>query len=139
MTTQKPIDPKNRIEIFDILRGFAILGIIFNNILYLSGYAFIPFDDLRQFPNFQLNENIYQFLDIIITAKFYTLFSILFAVGFYLQFSKHRKDPIDFLRTYRRRLFILLLIGLIHILIWFGDILLIYAMIGFVFILTEPT
>lgn len=135
MTTLIPIEPKQRIEILDVLRGFALLGIIFNNILYFSGYSFVPFDALRQFPNFHLNEKIYQFLDLIITAKFYTLFSMLFAVGFYLQFSKHQKESVDFLRIYRRRLFILLIFGLIHSLIWFGDILLMYALIGFMLIL----
>jgi len=130
-----PIEPKQRIEILDVLRGFALLGIIFTNILYFSGYSFIPFDDLRQFPTFQLNERIYHFLDIIITGKFYTLFSILFAVGFFLQFSRNRESTIDFVKTYPRRLFILLLIGLIHSLIWFGDILFMYAIIGFILIL----
>jgi len=75
MTTLTPIEPKQRIEILDILRGFALLGIIFNNMLYFSGYSFMPFDNLKQIIDFQLNEKIYYFLDIIITAKFlYTIF-----------------------------------------------------------------
>jgi len=135
MTTLTPIDPQERIEILDILRGFALLGILFNNMLYFSGYAFVPFDNLKQIINFPLSENIYYFLDIVITAKFYTLFCILFAVGFYIQFSKHREYPSDFLRTYRRRLTILFLIGIIHNLIWFGDILLLYSIMAFILIL----
>jgi uncharacterized protein len=135
MKTLAPIDPKQRIEILDVLRGFALFGIIFNNMLYFSGYAYMPFDKLKQIINFQLNEKIYYFLDIIITAKFYTLFSILFAVGFYIQFNKHTEDSTDFMKTYRRRLFILLLIGLIHSLIWSGDILLTYSLIAFIMIL----
>jgi uncharacterized protein len=135
MKTLAPIDPKHRIEILDILRGFALLGIIFNNMLYLSGYAFTPFDTLKEIINFKLNEDVYHFLDIIITAKFYTLFSILFATGFYIQLRRHTEDSTDFLKTYRRRLFILLVIGAIHSLIWFGDILLSYAIIGFILIL----
>ncbi len=135
MKTLAPIDPKQRIEILDILRGFALLGIIFNNMQYLSGYAFTPFDTLKEIINFQLNEDVYHFLDIIITAKFYTLFSFLFATGFYIQLSKHTEDSTDFLKTYRRRLFILLVIGVVHSLIWFGDILLSYAIIGFILIL----
>ena len=135
MKTFTPIDPKQRIEILDILRGFALLGIIFNNMLYLSGYAFTPFDTLKEIINFKLNEDVYHFLDIIITAKFYTLFSFLFATGFYIQLSRHTEDSNDFLKTYRRRLFILLAIGAVHSLIWFGDILLSYAIIGFILIL----
>ena len=135
MTNLNPINPQERIEILDILRGFALLGIIFNNMMYFSGYAFIPFDHLKEIVNFQLNENIYSFLDFVVRAKFYTLFSILFAVGFYLQFSKHREDSIKFLKTYRRRIFILLGIGLVHSLIWFGDILFTYSIAAFILIL----
>lgn len=135
MITIKPIEPKQRIEILDILRGFALLGIIFNNMLYFSGYVFMPFENIKQITNFLLNEKIYYLFDIIITAKFYTLFSILFAVGFYIQFEKYKNDSHNFLKTYRRRIFILLIIGLIHCLIWFGDILFIYAIYAFILIL----
>ena len=135
MTTLTPIEPKQRIEILDILRGFALLGIIFNNMLYFSCYSFMPFENLKQIIDFQLNEKIYDFLDIIVTAKFYTLFSILFAVGFYIQFNKYKNDSTNFLKTYRRRIFILFIIGLIHSLIWYGDILLTYSIIAFILIL----
>lgn len=135
MTTLKPIEPKQRIEILDILRGFALLGIIFNNMLYFSGYSFMPFDNLKQITNFPLNEYLYSFLDFIIRAKFYTLFSILFAIGFYIQFNKYKENSIDFLKTYRRRIFILFIIGFIHSLIWFGDILFTYSIIAFILIL----
>ena len=135
MTNLQPIEPKKRIEVLDVLRGFALLGILFNNILYFSGYSFQPFDELRKNSTFQLDEKLYYFLDIVITAKFYTLFSILFAVGFYLQLSKHTNDAPDFLKTYRRRLFILLLIGVLHSLFWNGDILLMYSLLGFILLL----
>jgi uncharacterized protein len=135
METLAPVEPEQRIEILDILRGFALLGIIFNNMQYLSGYAFTPFDTLKQITQFQLNENVYHFLDIVITAKFYTLFSFLFATGFYIQLSKHAQDSTGFLTTYRRRLFILLAMGVVHSLIWFGDILFAYAVMGFLLLL----
>lgn len=135
MATIKPIEPEQRIEILDILRGFALLGIIFNNVLYFSGYSFMSYYDLKQLANFQLNESIFSFLDFIIRAKFYTLFSILFAVGFYLQFNKYRGESTAFLKTYRRRIFILLIIGFTHSLIWFGDILFTYSVIAFILIL----
>jgi uncharacterized protein len=134
MADLQPIDPKARIEILDILRGFALLGILFNNILYFSGYTFQPFDVLSARTTFQLDEKLYWVLDLVITAKFYTLFSILFAAGFYLQMSRHQEDEATFLNVYKRRLTILLVIGLLHSLIWFGDILLLYALIGLVLV-----
>lgn len=135
MKTFEPTDPKFRIEFFDVLRGFALCGIIFNNMQYLSGYSFTPFYTMKQIVNLQLNESFYHLLDIIITAKFYTLFSFLFATGFYIQLSRHIEETVDFLKIYRRRLWILLVIGAIHGLIWFGDILFSYALMGFVLIL----
>jgi uncharacterized protein len=127
-----PTDPKQRIAILDELRGFALLGIIFNNMLYFSGYNYVPFETLKQIIDFQLNENIYSFLEIVITAKFYTLFSILFAVGFYVQLGKHKDDSADFIKIYRRRMYILFVIGVLHNLIWSGDILLTYSIYGFI-------
>jgi uncharacterized protein len=142
MTTNKPIEPKQRIQILDILRGFAILGIIFNNMGYFSGYVYMPFDDLKQITNFQLDEKLYSFLDIIITGKFYTLFSVLFAVGFYIQYNKHKEDSNNFLKTYRRRIFFLFIIGLVHSMIWYGDILFLYAIVAIILTLfrnVKPT
>jgi len=131
----EPTDQNQRIEILDALRGFALLGIIFNNMLFFGGYVYTPFEKLSQILDLQFNENIFYFLDVVITAKFYTLFSILFAVGFYIQLNKHRGDSVDFLKIYRRRLLILLFIGLFHSLIWSGDILFLYAIMGFILIL----
>lgn len=135
MKTLEPTEPKQRIEILDVLRGFALLGIIFNNMLYFSAYAYAPFAHLKQITNFRLSEGIYDVLDIVITAKFYTLFSILFAVGFYIQFNAHREDGLGFMKIYRRRMFILFGMGLIHSLIWSGDILLTYSIIALIMIL----
>ena len=142
MTINESIEPKQRIQILDILRGFALLGIIFNNMEYFSGYAFMPFNDLKHITNFELDEKLYSFLDIIITAKFFTLFSMLFAVGFYIQYNKYKEDPINFLRTYRRRIFFLFIIGLLHSLIWYGDILFLYSIVAIILTLfrnVKPT
>jgi uncharacterized protein len=135
MTINKPIEPTKRIEIIDILRGFALLGIIFMNMSFFSGYAFMSFEELKQISNFPLDEKLHTFLEIIVTAKFYTIFSMLFAIGFYIQYNKNKDDYVSFLSTYRRRLFILLLIGLVHGLFWSGDILLTYSIFGFILIL----
>ena len=102
MTISKPIDPNKRIEIIDILRGFALLGIIFMNMSFFSGYMFMPFEELKQISDFELDDHLYNFLEITVSGKFYTIFSILFAVGFYIQFNKDRDRTVDFLRTYQR-------------------------------------
>ena len=80
MSISKPIEPNKRIEIIDILRGFALLGIIFMNMSFFSGYIFMPFEELKQISNFGLDNKLYNLLEITVTGKFYTIFSILFAV-----------------------------------------------------------
>jgi len=135
MSISKPIEPNKRIEIIDILRGFALLGIIFMNMSFFSGYMFMPFEELKQISNFGLDNKLYNLLEITVTGKFYTIFSILFAVGFYIQINKNPDRTVDFLRTYRRRLFILFIIGILHTLFWYGDILLTYSIYGFILIL----
>lgn len=130
----RPIDPNRRIEIIDLIRGFALLGIIFDNVLYFSGYWFMPFSQLQQFSTYSLDNVLFQGIEIVIDGKFYRIFALLFGAGFYLQFFKNRENP-AFIKTYRRRLFILMIIGIIHSLVWNGDILFMYALAGFIMIL----
>ena len=130
-----PVSKKNRIEILDVIRGFAIFGIIIANIQSWSGYKFIPFEELQALPYYDVNAALKYLFMFFIDTKFYTLFSILFGIGFYLQFNKFREEQKEFLRTYRRRLFWLMIFGMIHAFFWSGDILFIYGAVGFVFIL----
>lgn len=129
----QPVELQNRIEIIDLLRGFALLCIIFDNIMYFSGYKFMPFNELQLFNTFTLDEKLYQILNIVIKGKFYRIFAILFGAGFYLQFSTNNNNS-NFIKIYRRRLYILLIIGIIHSFIWSGDILLMYSLAGFILI-----
>lgn len=131
----QPVLKKNRIEILDIIRGFAILGILIANIQSWSGYKFIPFELLEQLPYYDYNSIGKHLFMVFIDTKFYALFSLLFGIGFFLQFKKFRDDQTEFMQTYRRRLGILVLFGTVHAFFWSGDILLIYGLVGFVFIL----
>lgn len=118
-----------RIEILDIFRGLAVCCILFNNILFFSGYEFLPVSQRNLFHASDMV--IYRVVDFFITAKFYTLFSLLFGIGFYLQ-QKSFQNIATFKQTYKRRLFVLLVFGIIHsVCIWHGDILLLYSLMGF--------
>ena len=68
-------------------------------------------------------------------GKFYSLFSLLFGIGFALQLESAARDGDQRLRRFRRRLLVLLAIGLVHLtFIWEGDILALYALVGFALI-----
>ncbi|RKY55945.1 MAG: DUF418 domain-containing protein [Candidatus Neomarinimicrobiota bacterium] len=121
----------NRIELLDVIRGFALIGILFANILSWSGIKFLDFNTIISFGNIEDDRMLYDILKYFIDTKFYTIFSLLFGIGFSLQISRNKDNP-AFPPLYARRLGLLILIGLSHALIWSGDILVLYALMGFI-------
>ncbi|BDD02657.1 DUF418 domain-containing protein [Aureibacter tunicatorum] len=129
-----PTLASDRVVIIDVLRGFAILGILLANILSWSGYKFIPYEMIENLSFYNLDQGINAFINFFIDTKFYTLFSILFGIGFYFQYKKHRENQAPFVKTYTRRMLVLFVFGIIHTLIWSGDILTLYALMGLVLV-----
>jgi len=131
----QPVEPKGRLEQIDILRGFALFGILLVNILTFAGpYLYTtPFSYWQSLP-----DKAVQFLTIILAeGSFYSIFSFLFGLGFALQMqsaeAKGEALAQSFNSRFRRRLFFLFLFGLAHLfLIWDGDILLLYSVAGLV-------
>jgi uncharacterized protein len=122
---------ESRIAFLDILRGICICFIFFANLPIFSGYVFLSPEVLASFSTAGLDELFGIALKIFIDGKFYTLFSLLFGIGMVIQYKSFGKD-IEAFRTYmRKRLAILLLIGIFHLwVLWVGDILTIYALLG---------
>lgn len=117
--------PHERIALLDVLRGFAIFGIVLVNWNPWDGYIRGGIDHVAL-----------RFLECFVSGKFYTLFSFLFGLGLSIQMARAEWRGVAFLRVYRRRLFALLLIGVGHfMLLWYGDILHIYAVLGFLLLL----
>ncbi len=121
---------QERIVAIDILRGFALFGVLIANALVFSYpfqfYAPLDFPELDEVG--RVTEGLVR---VLIVGSFYPLFSFLFGLGFSLYLRKRDEA----LPLFRRRLAILLLIGLIHaVFIWSGDILVTYALIGFLLI-----
>lgn len=129
-----PISSKERIEIIDVLRGLAIGGILIGNMQWFSGYGMMP---ASLAPGAPLYDQITHFLvHFFIEGKFYSIFSFLFGFGFALQIARTEERGDLKASLFKRRLFWLLVIGLLHAyLLWAGDILSIYAVMGFLLIL----
>jgi uncharacterized protein len=129
-----PISSQERIEILDVLRGLAICGILIGNMQWFSGYGMMPQALAEQSP---FADRITHFLvHFFVEGKFYSIFSFLFGFGFALQISRAEERGDRRASLFKRRLFWLLIIGLLHAyLLWAGDILSIYALMGFVLIL----
>jgi uncharacterized protein len=129
-----PISLRERIEILDVLRGLAICGILIGNMQWFSGYGMMPPSVARQSP---FADQITHFLVwFFVEGKFYSIFSFLFGFGFALQIGRAEERGDQTASLFKRRLFWLLVIGLAHAyLLWAGDILSIYALMGFLLIL----
>jgi uncharacterized protein len=121
--------PTNRIEIVDVLRGFALLGIIMVHFVE-QYYAGAPPAIIGNFSAKNLvDEIVAGFVDLFVIGKFYMIFSFLFGLSFYLQL--HKSDgSFSFALRFAWRLVILFAIGFIHHLHYRGDILTIYATLG---------
>ena len=122
-----------RIELLDALRGFALFGILLANILYWSGWGAMTQEQRIEFAGAETVAWQYRLHHLLVDGKFYTIFSLLFGVGFALQIARLSARGLEGLRIYRRRVLVLLGIGLVHSwLIWDGDILTLYALLGLV-------
>jgi uncharacterized protein len=131
-----PIAPQERIHHLDVIRGIALLGILLANIPAFS------FPDIYgQMLKFHFWNNIVDqvstyLVDWLVQGKFYTTFSFLFGVGFMVILSKSNAKGLPAYFVYSRRVLVLLGIGFIHALfIWWGDILVSYALCGFLLML----
>ncbi len=130
-----PLKQTERIEIIDAFRGFALLGILMVNMLYM----YEPMINMMAGanPDAPLKQKLAEtFIKFFFEGKFYVIFSMLFGFGFYIFLSKSNDAENSSLPIFKRRLFFLLLFGLAHIsLLWAGDILLYYSLFGFLLIL----
>ncbi|MGA6148916.1 DUF418 domain-containing protein [Stenotrophomonas sp. NPDC077461] len=126
----QPIGVGERIAVIDILRGFALLGILLMNIEALSGpldLSFTSIDPHWQGADYWTDAAIY----VLVQGKFFTLFSLLFGAGFSVMAQRAAAAGREFTPFYLRRSAALLLIGLCHaLLVWSGDILVMYALIS---------
>jgi uncharacterized protein len=134
-TSIAPVQQTERVQIVDILRGFALFGILLVNMAFFIHpfqTAVFPIDPGTPWYD-QAAAWLVKFLG---EGKFYTLFSMLFGLGLTLLMSRIEARGGRFVPLYLRRLLVLLGFGLAHaFLIWIGDILILYAVIGFLLIL----
>ncbi len=126
-----PIKTSERATILDVLRGFALLGVFMDNIFGFSGWGYQTQATRESFATWPA-DGILGLLELtFVKGKFYSLFSLLFGIGFSIILVRNEQKGNNPLSIFYRRLFILALFGLAHcLLLWEGDILLLYALIG---------
>jgi uncharacterized protein len=127
-----PVNPGERIDAIDILRGIALFGVLAINVVNefrVSIFAeFLPVADTP----WTLDRAVQTFLTMAIELKAMALFSLLFGIGLAIQFERLAPNPRRAMLLVRR-LAILLVVGVAHLfLIWNGDILTEYSLAGFI-------
>lgn len=129
-TIATPVPVKERIVLLDVLRGMAIFGILMVNMqLFFSPMLTVAIRTMEQTPLLERLSII--FIKFFFEGKFYVLFSFLFGYGAYLFLHKDIPEDTSILPVYRRRMFVLLIFGILHVvLLWTGDILVFYALFG---------
>jgi len=129
----EPISLTERIEVVDVLRGVAVCGILIGNMQWNSGNGLMPPAIEQLTPLY--DRVTHYMVHVLVEGKFYSIFSFLFGFGFALQIARASERGDAKASVFRRRLFWLLIIGLIHAFVWAGDILSVYALMGFVLLL----
>ena len=118
-----------RIKVLDVLRGFALGGILIINAMSILAVKGSTPAFTIEIPTAEriLQDSILFFVE----SKFFTLFSLLFGIGFAIQIQSATRQGAKFIPRISRRMAALLIFGLAHILLlWDGDILVIYSVTG---------
>ncbi|MEQ8204825.1 MAG: hypothetical protein RIA65_01515, partial [Woeseia sp.] len=126
-----PVTQAERFGTIDTLRGVAVLGILIMNI-YGFAMPFAAYSNPLVMGGLEwYNIGTWFATHVIADQKFMSIFSMLFGAGIVLMWERAEARDAKFGRIYYRRMFWLLMFGLIHgYLIWFGDILFHYALMG---------
>ncbi|KMK69909.1 hypothetical protein ACJ64_14780 [Bacillus safensis] len=120
----QPMSLRERVHFLDIVRGFALMGIILVN-------YFLIVDSAKGF-DMESNDVFHNVVNWFASGKFITLFSFLFGVGFMIFMDRAAQKVDSPTKLFARRLTILLGFGLLHLtFVWIGDILAYYAVAGF--------
>lgn len=102
------------------------------NLVWITTDVVLTDARLSQLPTAPVDRIVKLLVVFFVDHKFYTLFSFLFGLGFTIQLSRTEERRYSLVPFYSRRVSILAVIGLLHIaFVWYGDILLIYAIGGF--------
>ena len=122
-----PVTANQRIEALDVVRGFALLGIFLMNIEWFSR----PISSLGQgMPRGLTGVDWWAswFVAYFVQGKFWTIFSLLFGMGFAVMMTRAERAARKFKIVYLRRVLALAVFGAAHfVLLWEGDILFSYA------------
>lgn len=122
-----PVAGSERIQALDVVRGFALIGIFLMNIEFFNrpiAELGMGLPDTATGADWWAGYLIY----VLVQGKFWTIFSLLFGMGFAVMLTRAERAGRGFLVPYIRRIGALAVFGALHhIFLWPGDILFSYA------------
>lgn len=128
----RPVAPSERVQLLDVVRGFALWGVCLANLVpWFSGYENLPEKAKQALPTWPADRVTDALLNAFLHERFITIFSFLFGLGFAVQYLRAEARGARAAVVLTRRLIAMLALGLVHgFLIWYGDILAVYAITG---------
>lgn len=130
-----PIQQSERIGSIDVLRGIAVLGILLMNIQSFSMIGAAYFNPMCAGEPTPANWWTWAIVHVIADQKFMTIFSMLFGAGLVVGGERAKAARRPWILAHYRRMVALMLIGVAHAyLLWYGDILFLYAICGMVLV-----
>lgn len=128
-----PVPRSERIVMWDVLRGVAVLGVLLANMPWMSFAHMVAMDgqDFVGYDPTPLDAAAFWFVRVVADTKFITIFSMLFGAGLGLAAVKTEERGGSSAGFQVRRMAALFVFGMLHgCVVWFGDILGHYALVG---------
>jgi uncharacterized protein len=123
-----PAAGADRLEVVDALRGFALFGVFWANLLIFAGIGYMAGEQrAARFPG-ALDRAAYLLERFFVENKFIGLFSVLFGISFWLFVSRAGASGRGGTARFYRRVAWLFVIGAVHGALWWGDVLRFYAL-----------
>lgn len=131
----EPSAGSERIALIDALRGFALAGVLLMNLGEFTLVNYLDHDARSGLATASFDIWVDRALQVLVQGKAFTVFTLLFGIGFALQMERVEMRGAEGFRLYIRRAVILLGIGIAHhYLLWRGDILHVYAILALLLI-----
>lgn len=135
-TQTAQVKKHRRVDVADVLRGFAVLAIILlHSIEHFNFYSFPDTAAQSSWLNFT-DKAIWDGLFFLFGGKAYAIFALLFGFSFFIQHDNQRMRGKDFRLRFCWRLLLLFVIGNINACFFTGEILVMYSLVGFILVLT---
>lgn len=133
---EQTLQKHTRVDVADVLRGLAVMGIIIlHSIEHFNFYSFPDTSEQSAWLNFT-DKAVWDGLFFMFGGKAYAVFALLFGFSFFIMDDNQRMRGKDFRLRFCWRLILLFIIGNINAIFFTAEVLVMYSLLGFVLVLT---